>query len=830
MEISHVVEAIQNDCSHFQVKSNSNFSLIWAPQSLKVSVNDDPQLYYFRFSVQSNVLGARMEIFDVNTLDDVFSIDLDLITMIAVVADENDCVETETIVNNMLIIEVEYSRLEVFSKLKFVGSLENNISAETLRDEMVEPLKEDMKRLTFILGQYTFFIGKTAENLEVVDMMRAPNILARGIESTGTFIRHGLRATGEVTANVIIAAERSYTRYLSAPAAVAKEFTEEDVEYAKKQEEYAKNLHAATSSLAGTILYPVRWTGMKAAELSKGEELRGVHPVQKAVVDTVAGIGNAVTSVAKGITEAIGVVGAGIGNAAVHYSTSAYGEEYTENVTQHYVNAGEAIGKTGYKVTNLITNGASGVFLSAVVEGTDMVINLFEYLVGPVLLQGVIGMAQLPFTTPTYYFAVLRPWSISFYTSASDFTSKPFKVLATSLLDTLPVIREDEITVPEGYSALDNSLADFGSPTSDIGHQLSDEGLQTGHRKRRIELCTVDCSTYLLWPEEAFVEDWFAELKAASQRVETIAKRRSGAAEICETRRGRMLPKSSFIRMKIGCAGVRTDDRASPMSPYDILPLSRNSILAQAAEPQAQVTTLGSSTCKDSCGDLAGLCTEDKSKKENCAPKANDDATPEKSVVGIAKTPQKSPSTPSTPKIGGRGRAKKNRLELLSSAPALFPSIQETAHGVTVWLRDIARVLVLQSAHIEVTPVSHTGRRLEAESHETPWAVLHPVSNNVSADMLANWTYCGPTGQMEFGRDLSIDRRTCAYLEVTMQADLTCGGTLLLGLGRIDLTEIPPVGAREKEIWCALSGGKLAAAYVQVFASSFAFENLTGSE
>ena len=61
-----------------------------------------------------------------------------------------------------------------------------------------------------------------------------------------------------------------------------------------------------------------------------------------------------------------------------------------------------------------MVNGPSGVIMSAVVEGTDMAINLYDYLVGPVLLQGYVSFTQLPLLRPVRYFAVLRPWSIRF--------------------------------------------------------------------------------------------------------------------------------------------------------------------------------------------------------------------------------------------------------------------------------------------------------------------------------------------------------------------------------------------------------------------------------
>ena len=80
-------------------------------------------------------------------------------------------------------------------------------------------------------------------------------------------------------------------------------------------------------------------------ESSKNQRLNtDKSQVQKVAVDTVAGLGNAVTAVMKGVTEAVGAVGGAINETTINHSKKAYGEDYTTHVTQQYVLAANEIG------------------------------------------------------------------------------------------------------------------------------------------------------------------------------------------------------------------------------------------------------------------------------------------------------------------------------------------------------------------------------------------------------------------------------------------------------------------------------------------------------
>lgn len=108
------------------------------------------------------------------------------------------------------------------------------------------------------------------------------------------------------------------------------------------------------------------------------------------------------------MTEALSEIGGAVGDATIHYSTAVNGEEYAGKITKQYVDAAGEIGLAGYKIGNIASFGVAGLMLDAVVEGATFLISLYEFLVGPVLLQGYMNMVQLPLTKPIRYFVVLR--------------------------------------------------------------------------------------------------------------------------------------------------------------------------------------------------------------------------------------------------------------------------------------------------------------------------------------------------------------------------------------------------------------------------------------
>jgi hypothetical protein len=412
----------------------------------------------------------------------------------------------------------------------------------------------------------------------------------------------------------------------------------------------AEGIHAGVRTLTSAVLYPVRWTGRKASKLAmSGNQDQPSTGAKKVMLDTIGGLGNAVASVAKGITEALSEVGSAIGDSTLHHSRVMYGEDYVQQVTKHYVDAWAEVGLAGYKAANVASFGLYGIVLDAIVEGTTLMVCLYDFLVGPVIIQDYITIVQPPFTTSERVYAVLRPWSISFYKNASDFTGKPFKIIPTAMLDTIPKLRvrndgfheymrfeaaveymasyksqtrsdrdvnnlfgqssvseenlaknvvdgveDDDDIIPawdteeitgddRGFelgtykragSATSNSF-DPASPISSLTDQdsllrysqqrsnntatynkLKPKKKTTilnsllGGEKTHIELSTVDCSTYLLYPPHKELMLWFAELKSASERVETIKKRKSGADEIAVSRRLKMLPRNNRVYIR----------------------------------------------------------------------------------------------------------------------------------------------------------------------------------------------------------------------------------------------------------------------------------------
>lgn len=348
-----------------------------------------------------------------------------------------------------------------------------------------------------------------------------------------------------------------------------KPVTQESADVAEKNRKRAETVHASAVTLTGAALYPVRWTGKKAAEwaspgntnievtttTTKVEKVLKNNTVTKAVNDTFGGLFNAVVSSFKGVTEALDEIGSAIGTAAIDHANTIHGEEYCDKITKQYVNAAGEIGLASYKVLNVAAFGLMGIAADAAVEGATFLTCLSEFLVGPIILQGYMDTVQYPLLTPKEYFVVLRPWSIAFYRNASDIRSRPSKIVITAMLDTLPKVRNYSRS-PSG-----NNLSDSQSGKYDSESRVSDEKkandpffdrLRGGNRPH-LEICTVDCSTYLIYPPESQILAWYHELKLASKRVETVAKEKSGADEISLERRLRMLPKPQVLVITIKC-------------------------------------------------------------------------------------------------------------------------------------------------------------------------------------------------------------------------------------------------------------------------------------
>eukprot|EP01032_Pedospumella_encystans_P010948 gene10948-12774_t len=525
----------------------------------------------------------------------------------------------------------------------------------------------DVQAFDFILGQYAFKDDSlTKDGIICEGKDRNPNVVAQSFENTGTAVRIALRSGGRYTGQAIRFLGEQYSSFFSAhappPAPEASEKVDghkddslidfsqdspvragrppssdhadagdthahlmpahaldsEEIERALSRKKWAEGVHSTATSITGAALYPVRWTGRMAAEAGgKGGSDRpngSEDALTRTFLDTVGGLGNGIMSVCKGVTEAMGEVGCAIGDSAIHHSTRVHGHEYAEHVTQHYVDAASEIGLAGYKLANVAALGWQGVLVNCALEGSTFLISLYEYLMGPVIMQGYMDMMQLPNPKLHRFFVVLRPWSIAFYKNATDITRKPFKIVPTSMLDTLPKLRirlqgtragdskeksagdltsdgaESDVktrdfddvaktmykadvsplpqddTVDDAYyrrSEYDAFEQHAQKAPADAAHAPSTTLSRTSGNIRaaitqlgggdtsHIEICTVDCSTYVLYPPEQSIRLWYREIAAAAARVETISKRKSGADEIALYRRLDLYPIKTTIAIKV---------------------------------------------------------------------------------------------------------------------------------------------------------------------------------------------------------------------------------------------------------------------------------------
>ena len=93
----------------------------------------------------------------------------------------------------------------------------------------------------------------------------------------------------------------------------------------------------------------------------------------------------------------------------------------------------------------------------------------------------------------------------------------------------------------------------FNRTTQRLAHRMQNtvRSLMGGDRTH-IELCTVDCSTYLLYfANDQVTSLWYSEVCQACNRVETVEKRRSGAEELAFYRRLSLLPKRKVLLLRL---------------------------------------------------------------------------------------------------------------------------------------------------------------------------------------------------------------------------------------------------------------------------------------
>lgn len=419
-----------------------------------------------------------------------------------------------------------------------------NVIFPILKEE--NNIDETLGEFEFIFKQFTLWTLIESDFNQAQEDNRKPNSVARGLENGGVWVRQGIKAGGRSTGDAIRYLGKKYTDNtlswkmrdsvadenkddVKDPIRSATRLVEKkDVDKALKMKDRGESVHAGIRTFTSTALRPIRYLGEKASTLAtirKEDEKDKNRPI----MDTIGGIGNAAASIFKGFTEALTEIGEATSEAAMHHSRNLYGDEYANSVTQHYVDGYGEIGLGLYKGLNVVSFGIHGLMIDAVVEGTMLSISLYEFLVGPVLFQDYIELITLPSLEKKSFFFVLRPWSLAFYDTASDFCRRPKKIIPTSMLDTIPKMR--------GRKA-DGSANDPSLLTKLKGTES------------HIELCTIDGSSYLL-VIDSLIEKLMLELELASKRVETIEKRESGAIEIAIERRLSMLPKTHFIKILI---------------------------------------------------------------------------------------------------------------------------------------------------------------------------------------------------------------------------------------------------------------------------------------
>ena len=293
-----------------------------------------------------------------------------------------------------------------------------------------------------------------------------PNLLALGFQGTGQALRVGLRVGGQATGSAIRFLGQKYTE-LHEKKKTDREVLPEEQERAMSFSVRAEGVHAGARQLTGAILFPIRYTGQLASEYatnnSSGNGGGGggggsgngggggggmQQQLKQGFFDTASGLGNGLANVFKGITEGLSEIGEAIGDTAISHSKQVYGEEYAEKITKAYVSAASEIGLGAYKVGNVAAFGLTGLLIDGIVEGSMLSLALYDFLVGPVLLAEYMDMIAMPATIPTRYFVVLRPWSLSFYEKMDHFAKKPFKIIPTSMLDTMPKIRTRSLVLP----------------------------------------------------------------------------------------------------------------------------------------------------------------------------------------------------------------------------------------------------------------------------------------------------------------------------------------------------------------------------------------------
>jgi hypothetical protein len=161
----------------------------------------------------------------------------------------------------------------------------------------------DLDKIRYILHLYTLYGEFHDAEEDGESLIHAPNAAARSIEGVGFAIRSGLQATGKLAGDGIRTLGKAYSD-LTAPAlpiSLSAQEAEDAERRAEMRRESARKFKDMARGVSSAIMFPIRWTGQKAAKLAETDNVPANGSVQKIAIDTVGGIGNAVVAVAKGL-------------------------------------------------------------------------------------------------------------------------------------------------------------------------------------------------------------------------------------------------------------------------------------------------------------------------------------------------------------------------------------------------------------------------------------------------------------------------------------------------------------------------------------------------
>ena len=431
---------------------------------------------------------------------------------------------------------------------------------EREEDSRVEDANESINAFEFIMSQFTFAMFSAAKvgvnEDEIVvenehehnreadqeEIDASSNNVAYGLEVTGKGLRTGLRATGRGVGIAIRYVGSAYTQVavkLGAGGDGPRAVSEEDLAQGQKHKENCEVFHAGARSVTGTILAPVRYLGQKAGQMAPeadrsktyDEDQGGAAGKERSAAEEVMwGAGNGFVHMFKGVTEFVSEIGAAVGDSAIYHSRMVNGEDYASRVTALHIEGAGQVGLGLYKVGHVMSFGIAGIAADALFEGATLLTALYDFLVGPVLLHAWMDVCFPPSTTLQRLYVVLRPFSVSFYEKSTQFAARPFRIIPTALLDTIPQLRlrgpqSTPTRAPTGAgdaatagvsesgplantSSISQALASGAASSTedlvaleerDIASQGSYVQRLTSMRSH-VELCTVDCSSALLHP------------------------------------------------------------------------------------------------------------------------------------------------------------------------------------------------------------------------------------------------------------------------------------------------------------------------------------------